>query len=501
MTSLWRLALTATLAVLAMPAPLFAASALDVAQAAHTTWDGAGGLAVWGTGVAIAGDVNGDGHVDYLVGKGDQLTEPEAGEVRVIFGTAERGRVPIGSTNGFLISGEDQDQASRVAGVGDVNGDGLDDVLVGAPFAYRAGRAGTAYVVFGKADEEAVSLGHFNLGIQMDAGFRIDGAGGHFGEDVSDVGDVNGDGLDDLLISAPFRGAAYVVYGKASTTPVDVRPIEEGVAPTAGFALAVSSVSHLDDFAVSGVGDVNGDGTPDIGVGVVAKNGSPGTAHIVFGDAFQEPVDLRDEELDGLKMVGVFGGSMTGHAISGVGDMNRDGLADLAVSAPASLCACVGKVYVIWGRRSMQQIPLRHFSPKDGFRIIGRTPRRTRFSEQTGTSLAGGSDVNDDGVPDMVVSAPEAYPLKRKSAGVVYVIFGRPNGGRVELDKLGENGLRFIGAEGRSSFSTCDTGCIGDALGGSVDMAPTEDGDGAYVLLGAVTAGFSDEGQTYLIKF
>ena len=194
-------------------------------------WDRAG---LWNAG---AGDVNGDGLEDVIVGvPGDFQNDPGPGAAYVVFGRAGGAAVELSDLDagqqpaGFVINGVDDGDATGISvhAAGDVNGDGLADVIVGA--FYADGRAGASYVVFGKTDAAAVDLSDV-AGGNGDAGFLIEGVstgiegvstGDLSGFSVSGGGDVNGDGLDDLVIGAfgadrdgkTDAGEAYVVFGK-----------------------------------------------------------------------------------------------------------------------------------------------------------------------------------------------------------------------------------------------------------------------------------------------
>ncbi|MEM7705284.1 MAG: choice-of-anchor D domain-containing protein [Pseudomonadota bacterium] len=332
---------------------------------------GSGGFAIEGAApfdfsggsVSGAGDVNGDGLADLIVGayNADPGNEDRAGTSYVVFGKSSGGTVDLASlgSGGFAIEGAAADHFSggSVSGAGDVNGDGLADLIVGADGADPGGEnyAGTSYVVFGKSDGGTVALG--NLGGD---GFAIEGvaADDRSGRSVSGAGDVNGDGLADLIVGA-FRvdvggetnaGTSYVVFGKTSSSTVDLGSLSSG-----GFAIEGAAAGDRSGLSVSGVGDVNGDGLADLIVGAyrAAPDGevNAGTSYVVFGKSSDGTVDLGSLGSGGFAIKGAAAGDFSGGSVSGAGDVNGDGLADLVVGASASN-GFAGTSYVVFSTAS-----------------------------------------------------------------------------------------------------------------------------------------------------
>lgn len=222
-------------------------------------------------------DLNGDGKAEILVGaSGNEAGGADAGAAYVVFGKSTGTQVNLSNvaagSGGYRITGQAGEQVgSALASIGDVNGDGKADILIGAPGSDRA------YVVFGKSTTGEVHLSDVAAGL---GGFAITpGAYGSLQDlSVSAGGDFNRDGIADYIIGTPHdseggadAGAVYVVWGGGSG-PVDLALVEQGI----GGAKIVGSYGSLTGSTVASLGDLNGDGASDLLIG------SPG-----FGESAQ----------------------------------------------------------------------------------------------------------------------------------------------------------------------------------------------------------------------
>ena len=240
--------------------------------------------------MASAGDVNGDGFADLIVGASGP-TRTAASPARATWCSARPRALPPTSISrrstartGFKLSGAAAGDHSgfSVASAGDVNGDGFADLIVGAGSADPHGSAsGASYVVFGKASGFAANIDLSTL--DGTTGFKLSGAaaGDQSGRSVASAGDVNGDGFADLIVGASGAdphgidsGASYVVFGQASgfAANIDLSTLDG----TTGFKLSGAAAGDYSGGSVASAGDVNGDGFADLIVGAYSAdpNGS-----------------------------------------------------------------------------------------------------------------------------------------------------------------------------------------------------------------------------------
>ncbi|SFF17291.1 integrin alpha [Nitrosomonas sp. Nm166] len=387
----------------------------------------------------------------------------------------------LDGSNGFRLDGVAASDFSgqSVSNAGDVNGDGFDDVIVGAFGADPNGdRSGSSYVVFGKASGFSATIDLFSL--DGNNGFRLDGeaAGDHSGYSVSNAGDINGDGFDDVIVGAFGAdqigidyGSSYVVFGKASG--FDATQDLSGLDGSNGFRLDGASEYDSSGFSVSSAGDVNGDGFADLIIGArfADPNGSvSGSSYVVFGKAsgFDATLDLSSlDGSNGFRLDGVAQYDGSGFSVSSAGDVNGDGFDDLIVGALGAdpNGSGSGSSYVVFGKNSGfdATIDLSSLDGNNGFRLDGEAAY-----DYLGQSVSNAGDVNGDGFDDVIVGASDADP-NGDSSGSSYVVFGKASGFSADMDLSsldGNNGFRL---DGMAAY---------DESGGSVSSAGDVNSDG-----------------------
>jgi len=392
-----------------------------------------------------SGDVNGDGISDVIARSGSQVFGDHLAETYVFFGGGQEltGEISpihyLDGETGFVIPGIDGGFASSTQS-GDFNGDGIDDILLGAPVNY----SGVVYVLYGK-ETGFDTLTDVSL-LDASEGAAIFGVtdGDATGANVWDGGDINGDGVNDIMISAPRAdfdgdgfGEAHVVFGAR---------------PGLGSTLELSQLSASEGFTISGgrpspLGDIDGDGFSDIGLDTASG------PIIVFGRAEFNAFMQVDEISKAIRLNGTEGLP----SLSGLGDINGDGISDFSVASPPQ-----DTHYIVYGHN---KISLNDFSVGE---VDGTTGFLVTQSNRFGFgTIEKGGDLNGDGITDIVIADSIAERGHRDfvgGQGEVYVVFGGRQHKELDVTELdGSNGFAVTGPHHESRFGVdASTGDIND---------------------------------------
>lgn len=345
----------------------------------------------FGTGSATAGDVNGDGYSDLIVGMPDYdngaLTN--AGRVMVFHGSP----TGLSATPAWTMTGSTANArfGASVSTAGDVNGDGYSDIIIGAPGHLSQGGA---FVYHGSATGLSATVSWSVLGGET---------GSNFGACVALAGDVNGDGVSEVLVGAPLMNASGTDRGQVRCYA--------GATGTGLSAVALWTSSGTQSYAyfgfsIAGAGDVNGDGRSDVVVGEPNYDASAvdrGRIHVFHSNGTTLVLNgTRDGSLSNI---------LLGYAVSAAGDMNGDGYGDLLVGVPGYTSGR-GRVMIFRGGPSG----------------IEATSSAVAFtgpagSDRLGTTVALAGDVNGDGYADVVCGEP-LYDGVFTDGGRAYVFVG-----------------------------------------------------------------------------
>jgi hypothetical protein len=339
----------------------------------------------FGASVANAGDVNGDGYSDVVVGAPHYANgEPDEGRAYVYHGSAAGlATIPAwtaeSNTAGALLG-------TSVANAGDVNGDGYSDVVVGAPYLANGEQdEGRAYVYHGSAAGLAPTPAWTT---------ESNGTSARFGSSVASAGDVNGDGFSDIIVGAPLldngqqdEGRAYVYHGSAV-----------GLVTTPAWTVESNQVQLNFGTSVASAGDVNGDGYSDVIIG--APGGGSGRASVYHGSA------------NGLLATASWTMNEYVFMVASAGDVNGDGFSDIIVGAFTKFLACLGSASGL-GTTPAWTVNMDSFPPSVPFQ---------------GLSLATAGDVNADGYSDVIIGLKKGTFALPPITGLAAVYHGSATG-------------------------------------------------------------------------
>ncbi|HLP10962.1 MAG TPA: FG-GAP-like repeat-containing protein [Flavobacteriales bacterium] len=398
----------------------------------------------FGTSVSDAGDVNGDGYADVIVGS-PYFSNGQKGEGKAF--------VYLGSATGLAASPawayEPNIDSARfgfcVSSAGDVNGDGYSDIVVGSPTETNGQvKEGRSYVFYGSSTGPSLS---------PDVILEENNANSLLGWSVSSAGDINSDGFSDLIVSAAYYTNGSDREGKVFLYEGGVG----GLSPVAAWSYESNFSGAYFGESISWAGDVNGDGFGDVIIGADRSNGfwhpNLGRAYVFHGSS----TGLSTLT---IMLSGTFHNGFFGVGVSGAGDVNGDGFADVVIGANGLMNPSFreGAIYIYYGSQS-------GISPTLYTLIESNLP-----NTELGISVCSAGDVNGDGFSEVIAGAylfDKTTAPAASNAGAFYVYYGSPeNIGNKPLPSTPFTALQSEAATG--NFVTT----VGDVNGdGFSDMA------------------------------
>eukprot|EP00599_Poterioochromonas_sp_BG-1_P003144 CAMPEP_0173154826 /NCGR_PEP_ID=MMETSP1105-20130129/13719_1 /TAXON_ID=2985 /ORGANISM="Ochromonas sp., Strain BG-1" /LENGTH=912 /DNA_ID=CAMNT_0014071091 /DNA_START=1039 /DNA_END=3777 /DNA_ORIENTATION=+ len=292
-----------------------------------------------------------------------------------------------------------------IANVGDMNKDGIDDLLLGYPL------SGMAFLYYGQEDWS-------NLPV---ATVLYSGSSqGQLGWAVAGIGDMNKDGFKDIIVSAPYEGICYVIYGQAQL-PTSIRTNQVGSSVN-GFKIRGSSTdnNHFVAFgiAVSSAGDINSDGYNDLMISGLTMN-SLSIVYVVYGSSNQADIvldnTLKVDPLIGFRVVGT-SLSFTGFSLASIGDINADGFDDIAINSmiysSTTTSFTTQRVYILYGNTTLL--------PTGELLVSSIARYNATVIDNAGFMVGNAGDLNQDGIPDLMMISFTGWRTRTNSYILTY---------------------------------------------------------------------------------
>lgn len=389
----------------------------------------------YGFSVSGAGDVNGDGFDDIIIGAPyNDAAGTDAGAAYIYFGDAV-----VNTVADVTLTGEaaGDNFGISVSSSGDINDDGYYDVIIGA--SGFSGNKGRAYIFLG--------------GISMDNSADViltgEFSGNLFGNSVSAAGNVNGDSYSDVVVGAKSysssTGRAYLFYG--------------GAAMNNSADIILNGESSLDNFgtSVSSAEDFNGDGYDDIIIGAPGNSGSKGKAYI-----FTSGINM--DNIADITMSGEGTNNFFGCSVNSAGDINSDGFSDVIAGA-SGYSTNTGRAYIFMGGLIMNN-------------TSDITMTGIQINNHFGCSVSKANDINGDGYSDVLVGAYK----QNSDTGRAFIFYGG----------VSMNNIADINLKGEAS---------GNYFGQFVGYAGDINGDGYSDVIAGAPGFSSAAGKVYLYMY
>ena len=383
---------------------------------------------------------------------------------------------------------------SSVAVIGDLDGDGVDDLAVGARYDDDGGTdRGAVWILFMTA--QGIVSSYQKISDTSSSGLAADLASSdYFGWSVAAIGDLDEDGVPDLVVGAQRdddggtdRGAVYVLYMEADGLVASDRKISS----TSGGFTGVLDNSDYFGSSVASIGDLDSNGVMDIAVGAYLDDdggGDRGALWVLFMNA--DGTVASHQKISSLS--GAFGGALDssdwfGWSVANIGDVDADGVADLAVGSMLDDDGGTdrGAVYVLYMEADGTVASHRKIS-----NTVGLFTAVLDNSDWFGSSVSGVGDVNSDGVLDMLVGSMYDDDFTTNT-GAMYVLFMSADGSVSSFDKISSTSAPFT-LDGSDYFgsSVASSGVVGSDGYLSLWVGATTDDDGG-----------TDRGSVYMMSY